>query len=392
MARASKRKGRPDPTDRPRVPATGRDQGPDVRATGIPDNWAGPWLAFEERHRSWWSRVGGRGPVYALPELVIEALVKDLPSAESSHRPSPALIGAEDAEAEVDFLETCKRYMPTIVGVWDGRPVEYVLLCEPPPGAFRDEDVEALARSWGRPFEAVRSMIEATVPRLQPGRHQLLGTVGRLTFDDQFRSQKAALERRWFELVDRPAFPLRASDWDRRPEAVVSLEEYRDQILPEERVKFQDDTCIFMRRWGLAEMLTWDLLVPQAPMEDVPVRLLDTVLGPRARARSYPSHHDIPANVDVRQDIREEQSRAAREAGIEEEHPLTDTSPRGDSPSKYEGAFRMWLIEQAVVSRYGRPHGLVARLLPAFAELFKFSNERAKQIRDLYRTYIEYSN
>ena len=73
------------------------------------DTWGGPWASFVEEHRDWWGRIGGHGPIYALPEPIIEALTRDVPSEDSGHRASKALISETDERAERFF----SRLAPT---------------------------------------------------------------------------------------------------------------------------------------------------------------------------------------------------------------------------------------------------------------------------------------
>jgi hypothetical protein len=113
------------------------------------------------------------------------------------------------------------------------------------------------------------------------------------------------------------------------------------------------------------------------------------IQGPDHRVDTVPSYFDLPSNIDVREAIRRRQGQAAADDGIEQAHPVTDTSPRDGRASRYESAFRLWLIEQSIRKRYGSPRGLVARLLPVFAKLLNVSEDRILQLRQLYKKALD---
>lgn len=334
-------------------------------------SWATSWGGFIEKNRSWWDRVGGDGPVYTLPIGVIEGLAQGTRSSDSQHRSLEPLIPGADAESEHRFLRFCKDFQSTTVGVSDGRPVAYQLLTESrPTGSSSSAEMDGNLRE--------------VLDRLQGIHHQLLGYVGRLTFDAQYHRDKADLEARWTSLPDRPPLPLNANVADQPPMPIASIDRRRDRVLGEDVERFLLDFGSFMRKWRLNGMITWDLPLPQGPLEETPLGLQVTVLGPDHLATTIPSFYDIPSGADVREIIREQQGRAASDDGVEMGHPVTDASSRAGHASQYEAAFRLWLIERSVRRRYGSPRGLVARLKSAFAILMGVSEDRVHQLRQLY--------
>jgi hypothetical protein len=103
---------------------------------------------------------------------------------------------------------------------------------------------------------------------------------------------------------------------------------------------------------------------------------------------TVPSYYDIPSHRDVREETRDAQRRAAEDAGIKLEHPVTDISARGTKASGYESAFRLWFLEQTVLTRYGKLRGMVDRLVPVFAGLLGCSEDRVKQVRKVYTAFL----
>jgi hypothetical protein len=160
-------------------------------------------------------------------------------------------------------------------------------------------------------------------------------------------------------------------------------------VLGDELAQFLTDFGRFMRKWRINRMVTWDLPLPQGPLEQIPLGLARSTLGPDHRIDTNPSYYDIPSSVDVRKAIRRRQGQAAADDGIEQAHPVTDTSPRDGRASRYESAFRLWLIEQSIRKRFGSPRGLVARLVPVFAQLLDVSEDRILQLRQLYKKALD---
>jgi hypothetical protein len=244
---------------------------------------------------------------------------------------------------------------------------------------------------WGVFFKSKRHAEDSARrvledPLIDPGR--LLGTAGRLIFDHQFRQEADNLKSKWMDLRDRPIFPLRPLPFD-PPTGVVDASTVRSAKLPEDLALFHSDLSGFASRWGLTGLATWDLPVPRGILEDVPFGLAARLVGPDHPTTVLPSHLDLPSDIDLRRRIREGQMRVAKDAGIDQEHPLTDTSTRGGSASQYENALRLWLIERSVAARYGKPRGFVARVLGASGRYLGCSVDRVKQLRKIYKPYLD---
>jgi hypothetical protein len=217
----------------------------------------------------------------------------------------------------------------------------------------------------------------------------MLGYVGWLTLNKQYRDERSAIRDRWASLPDRPPLPIDANVADRPPEPVVSIGPDRGRVLNDEVAQVLTDFGRFMRKWRINRMVTWELPYPQGPMDQIPLGMAVLIQGPDHRIDSIPTYYDIPSSVDVRKAIRRRQGQAAADEGIERAHPVTDTSPRDGRASRYESAFRLWLIEQSIRKRYGSPRGLLARLRPVFADLINVSEDRVQQLRQLYQGALD---
>jgi hypothetical protein len=149
-----------------------------------------------------------------------------------------------------------------------------------------------------------------------------------------------------------------------------------------------DEIGEFLRKYQLMELTTWELPYPQGPLADVPLDLARRLLGPGHPVSTLPAYYDVPSSQDVRQATRDQQQSAAGRAGLEGDYPVSKIGGHGDGPSAAEAAFRLWFIEQAVIGRYGKLHGLAERLGAAYYEIRGCESERVKQIRQAYLPFL----
>jgi hypothetical protein len=198
---------------------------------------------------------------------------------------------------------------------------------------------------------SLRDQLEAAQRKAEGARHQQIAFAGWLTFLRPYQEDKERLAAQGAHLGVALPWPLLANTADREPTPVLRSEIDPGGILPEEASAFLEAATRFMRKWKLARMATWDLPVPQGPLEHVPLGLARHVLGPNDTGVFFPGYFDIASAQDVRAEIRERQEAAAREAGLGAEFPLTDLSARADCASAWENAFRLWFVERAVLQR-----------------------------------------
>jgi hypothetical protein len=94
-----------------------------------------------------------------------------------------------------------------------------------------------------------------------------------------------------------------------------------------------------------------------------------------------------PADKLLRQQL-EAQRAAARAADQSVRGPAAGIAGRKGRPSQNEMAFRLWVIESAVRTRYRNPRGLVARLTDAFCTQFDLTPDYVMQLRMIYKSSL----
>jgi hypothetical protein len=183
-------------------------------------------------------------------------------------------------------------------------------------------------------------------------------------------------------------WPLTASTGDQQPTPVVDATEMSSHRLPDDTAAVLDEATRFMRKWWLAELVTWELPRPQGPLEQFPLHSARHILGPGHAGSFFPGYYDVPSGQDLRTELREQQDAVGKESGVGAEFPLTDLSARSGKASEWENAFRLWFIEKVAVGRYGRRRGLVARLVEAFCLMLGCADDRVKQLRRIYLPFL----
>jgi hypothetical protein len=349
--------------------------------------WSVHWQEFCSGRTDWWSQVAEGGPVYTLPETVIDELVRATKGVGKQIRGQRPLLGPEEAEAERAFLAACLAYAPDTVGVWDGRPVQYPLFRKTESLRISEQLMRQMKWDEYVPIKSVNSGLEKLAEKADAVRRQQLGYAGAVTFDADYQAERTRLMGRWRSLSVPLPWPLWANTHDREP-MVEAPGVGATPALPADVAGFLDEAGAFLRKWQLACLVTWDLPLPQGPLESIPLGLARHLLGPGQIVNAYPTWYDIPSVTNVRDEIRDQQRFAAEQAGVGTEHPLTHLSPRDGRASTPEAAFRMWFIESAVRGRYGARPGVTARLDSAFAAMFGVTTERVRQVRKHYRAFL----
>jgi hypothetical protein len=347
--------------------------------------WRARWESFLADHSEWWGRAPHPDPVYWLPEQVVDRLARTVTSEGKAHRDRPALLTPAEANAEHAFRKCCLSFGGSVVGVWEGTPVSYEPLARLPSVTVSEEQIREMG--WDRfgTGASLRDRLETVQRKAEGARHQQIAFAGWLTFLRPYQEDKERLTAQWANLGVALPWPLLANTADREPTPVLRAEIDPGRILPAEASDFLEAATRFMRKWKLARMATWDLPLPQGPLEHVPLGLARHILGPDDTGVFFPGYFDIPSAQDVRAEIRERQDAAAREAGLGAEFPLTDLTPRAGSASAWENAFQLWFVERAVLQRYAGRRGLTSRLVEAIADMLDCSEDRVKQLRGLYR-------
>ncbi|MHB1427010.1 MAG: hypothetical protein ACYC3I_27965 [Gemmataceae bacterium] len=221
-------------------------------------------------------------------------------------------------------------------------------------------------------------------------RRRLLGYVGFLAFKEQFQAEKETLRARWLALPDRPPFPILANVHDKPAIPILPGTLSPCDCLSEEVSSFLDDLGRFQRKWQLMQMATWDLPMPQGPLASMPLGVAMNLLGPDQLVSTSPAFYDPPSSEDEREARRNQQRQAANMAGLSGNFPLAGLGGRGNDASSEADAFRLWLIEKTVRTRYGFPRGLTARLMVAFEDILSCGQDRIKQLRRIYSPFLRF--
>jgi hypothetical protein len=346
--------------------------------------WQTHWQTLLAAHSTWWARTPQAEPVYWLPKPVVDQLSRKVPSTDKAHRGHPALLDPSEAAAENAFRECCLRYSPSVVGVWHGCPVIYEPLASSSPITISEEQRRDLGWADFGSLQALNAGAEAVQRKAEVARHEQLAFAGWLTFNRSYQKEKNDLATRCANLGISLPWPLLANTADQEPIPMPSPKVRSCEPLPPQAAAFLEEFTKFSRKWYVNRLVTWDLPLPQGPLEQIPIGLACRILGPNTISSFYPAYFDIPSSQDVRGEIREQQEAAGKQAGIDADFPLTDLSARaGDHASAWENSFRLWFIEQAALQRYSGRRGLTARLLEGFMEEFHCSSDRVEQLRGL---------
>jgi hypothetical protein len=296
------------------------------------------------------------------------------------------MISGEDVAAEDAFRLLCERYGTGTIGVWHERPVRFDLLLPALPAPSISP--ELIARLKWAPNSYTESTRQLIDERNEQMRRRLLAYAGYVTFHSDYQKEKEALRAMWRALSCRPAFPLVANVHDQLPRPVPDTTCSVVEPLPDNVVRLLQAVGTCLRKWQLNRLVTWDLPVPQGPLVDLPLRTALRLLGPDQIVSTIPAFYDLPARENEREARQSQQQFVARQAGLEGTFPISGLGGRGADPSTEESAYRLWVLENSVRSRYGSPRGMVSRLVAAFCTLLGCEENRVKQLRRLYLPFL----
>ena len=358
-----------------------------MTASGLFRGWQTRWQNFLAHYPNWWKSTPSHEPVYWLPEFVVMELTRETIK-DREHRGHTAVITSEEAQAENAFRECCGGFGASVVGVWEGIPVRYELLGPSCSTHISDELIQLAGWDQSKSKNALDSELGKLQLKTTGDAHQRLAYAGKLTIRDEYQKEKLSLYAQWRKLNSQIDWPLLANTADREAVAMLRKEIDTNRTLPDNAQSFLEQATTFMRKWDLYGMATWELPLPQGPLEHLPAGPIRHFLGPNNIVSAYPNPYDIPSSQDVRKEIRDQQRRAAREKGIGADFPLTDLAPRAGHASMYENVFRLWFIEGAVLQRYRGRKRLATRLIKAFAEHLNCKIDRINQLRREYKGHL----
>ena len=306
-------------------------------------NWTADLQNFRQDHVAWLAAGETTAPRYCLPVPSIERL-------EQGGARNYSLLDTEHARAERAFSELCSAHHA--VGCWHGSPIKYDLM------KSSEGLPEALLKQLGWTKQQ-QLQAQQLVRGTSEQRQRLKGYAGWLLTEPTFVQEKQELADCWQAMPpdERPPFPLT------RPLVLPrgSLTRERSSPVPE---PFELRVQVFLDRWGLTQLATWDLLVPQGP-------LLPNLLPPGSPALPVhgihlvlPLHYPLQGADELQRQIVEFQHQAVRDLEL-------PTSLAGLPHHKsYASLFDVIHLERAIRSRLppGRPRpGFVIYLEEALA-------------------------
>ncbi len=350
---------------------------------------------------NWWTKFSVGEPIYCLPIEVINALSRTFnPPPGGEHYRKNRLISEEDQNAEIALRQICMRYA-SAVGL--GRTASGLVCC---PGLLESDEYERRKTSflaavreqfpeWGSEGpngEDAEALFHKLLDRSAGAESQLLGIAGVFILNPTFREERKRLFDQWKTLEVPLPLDLDSSvlfDESRWSEGLARR--IIGFTLTDPIIHFYKAYSDFLKRYDLTHLVTWDLPMPAGPLEHVPAGLVTRVRGNDAIVSAIPASFEIPSTPNMHSQIREIQKQEGLRRGIDPKElafPIGGASPRAGHPSNPETTFRMWLIELAVLRRYGRPYRLAARLIEAFAEMFGIEVASARKIREGYKKFL----
>lgn len=351
-------------------------------------DWSKIWSQFRKQHGIWWRERAGetQSPVYTLPNFVVTALSAES-KARGNNRRTKRLLSATDEQAERRFREACESFLPDTVGVWRDQPVRYPNLSDVEPNLGVDDKQTHMLMESGLTEQQIQASLNQLQPEIVRTCHQLLGYAGFLTFNKQFIEERKALQKLWQELPSDSVLPQTSASLLAPPVHFQFLPGY--ERLSDRQQLFYQMLREFIAKWELYGFATWDLPLPQGPLQELPAGLITTLRGPEPTLSYVPNYFDVPSKVNLRDELRDSQRRAGEMAGLEHELPVTGTSARSGAASSYETKFRMWFAELTFRRRYGKIHGAATRLGKAFADELGISEVRIKKLRTEYSGFLD---
>jgi hypothetical protein len=337
--------------------------------------WDSAWGSFQSDWRGWWGRVDAAAPAYCLPDLVIEGLGLPDPVRPTNRR---VFLSADEADAEFAFTALCHEFSPLCIGVWLDHPINFPLIDSPvaaPPTAIPADLAAQWAASTGRSEQLLSNQIDDLHTNLHRTNQQLLGYCGWLLANDGFQQELHELRDLW----------RRSDNHDSgtglfRPAPVDAAgRRSGTRRLSGRKARFYGALDNLCSKWSLAGLATWDLPLPLGPLVSLPASLIARLRGPDATVDHFPPFYDIPSDVNLREQVRDRQMTDGELQGIPD-LPVTNTSPRAGHLSGLANLLRVWLIENAVYQRYGKPRGIVSRIVDGMAEHLDVGEDRVWQL------------
>lgn len=417
------------------------DHSPPTR--GIDSGTLWNWGRFRARYPEWCDRLDLAKSIYSLPEVVVDALAgieicsEEYPDQKKGHRKRKELINPSDIDAENAWREFCREAGTDVVGFWPpvhhsrvaataGQSAEIHLHHTPPlkEGEWTEEDFELVVRNVVMPPTEIMAPIRfsALCPEPEPSPvqipdelrsqwikagfitdhgidsgitagesarrnfdHVCLGLSGDRLLDHGYREELHELRVNW-EAQGCPALFGIGSAVFLAPESLKGRA-IRNQALTPGRDAFYEHVAGFFRRWQLAEMRSWELIVPQGQIDCDTVSMVHSLRGGDALVSFQPAHLPQPNQnllMEQADNLQREQRRAD---GFSNSSPAAGLWGRAGKPGEKARIFHMWFIEQTVRGRYPGLRGTATCLMDAFWVLFD-KNIGQDQLKKLRKQYL----
>jgi hypothetical protein len=318
------------------------------------------WRNFCSRETAWLGRVDLSEPVYCLPELAIEELMRPL----SGKR---RVVDESAAVAERHLLRICES--ENAVGFWQGRPIAYPYLFSCTRGTAGVQELLG-----DMPEAEKRLYLTALRAADEKGTHQqLAGVVGCLCVDPIYQNEVKALAQQWNRLPpnEKPSFPLT------RPIRGHAIP-VDDKPISPACFCFIEQLTDFLDRWELMQLVTWDLPLPQGPLTPNPLPIGSPAIPTQGIQNIIPSHCPIQLGDDLNRVVKTGQQQIVAEKGI-------SVSLAGVAHhAAYGRMLKVNHLESTIVKRYlrgRRPKGFMTRVEMAIAAALERGIDNVKKLR-----------
>ncbi len=305
---------------------------------------------FLNAHAGWAAGFATAVPKYAIPEVALDQLSISL----SEH--TPALFSIEAVAVERTFTRLCNKLRA--VGIWGTNVVTFSLL-DPPSTEASSAFVQSLG--W------TPAQIAATtglVNRADSANTRRIGAMGWLMTEPSFHRELDDLREEWATLPDfLKCRPLTRTLISTSADATSN--------------GFEKRLVSLLDRWGLIELTTWDLPLPQGPLVPNSVPSTSQAQPVHGVHIFVPIHYPIQGDEDLIKRVREIQRAHTSDLGI-------DSGFAGiDHHAAYAQMFRMSHLERAIASRFRdhRPRGFVGHVERAAVNVLRVKSDRVKRLR-----------
>ncbi len=305
---------------------------------------------FWRDNAEWAQDLPGDRPTYAIPRAAFEGTALQR-------------VYGETLAIEREFSRLCEEC--GIIGVWGRQVIGYHLLTRLP---LQVDPRLVASLGWTRQQIAA---VTGSGDRLDVANDRLLGVVGWLLTEPTFLMNVSHL-RAGYEALPasgRPNFPLGR---------VVTLDttNARRTNLSAGTSAFAENLRTFLDRWGLTQLVTWELPNPQGPL--LPNSLPEGPACPTHGIHLYlPLHYPLQGDDDLLRQVREFQRQQAISLQLPQE--LGGIAHH----AQYAQMFRLIHLERAVRGRFqnGLPHGGVSAVEASAANYLDISLESVRRLR-----------